>query len=396
MKSLERSIVGLSLVMYCLIIPGCSSEKTPESYGLYALHGGQLVEIQKGGGPIDLEFSKDVKFILFDKRVGELVNSATLSTLVYIRNSIYLDGNGRFMKTETKNEWRKRGKSQIDLRAQPVKDKAEMVYLVPRQPLEPGVYQFAFEDSLQTRGFVARAFYVDKSSVAIQGLSDGKCHDEEFIALFVGFVQRGEGLVSCADGDRIVANAQTIKSGPGKSDVSLTDAIVAGDFKATKGILDKGVTKQDMERALLLAANHGHAEIVNLLLEKGIHVNVRNQFGQTTLIVAANGNQTDMARLLIKKGVDLNAQDETGNTALMRSLGAENRKLIDLLVDSGADLNLQAKNGRTVLAEINSQIKRKDEVSRPDDSPGVKDRLDRSKRFLVGIAAMLESKGAKQ
>ena len=62
---------------------------------------------------------------------------------------------------------------------------------------------------------------------------------------------------------------------------------------------------------LNVAAKHGHADIVRLLLGKqGIDVNQANYDEQSPLLSAVKGGHTDVVRLLLEKqGIDVNVMD---------------------------------------------------------------------------------------
>lgn len=67
---------------------------------------------------------------------------------------------------------------------------------------------------------------------------------------------------------------------------------------------------------LHLAAEHGHAKIASLLLEKNIDINQADHNGQTALHIAALNGHQEMTRLLIKEGADIDKLDNQGHTAL--------------------------------------------------------------------------------
>ena len=99
--------------------------------------------------------------------------------------------------------------------------------------------------------------------------------------------------------------------------------------------------------ALLLAADKGYAQIVELLLFAGADPNVRNKLGQTGLIVAAmNGNHTMVKIFLKDRRTDLNCMDfRYGRTALISALSQKHREVAFSLIKSNVDLAPQG-NGR--------------------------------------------------
>jgi len=69
--------------------------------------------------------------------------------------------------------------------------------------------------------------------------------------------------------------------------------------------------------ALIYASEHGHLEIVKLLIEKGANVNESNLSGWTTLFFAINANHLDIANRLIEKGANLLVTNNDNYTTLM-------------------------------------------------------------------------------
>ena len=67
---------------------------------------------------------------------------------------------------------------------------------------------------------------------------------------------------------------------------------------------------------LMLAAQHGHAQIVELLLKRGAHINLQSSGGNTALNTAANGGRERMVDLLLQHGAEINLQNSFGGTAL--------------------------------------------------------------------------------
>jgi len=54
--------------------------------------------------------------------------------------------------------------------------------------------------------------------------------------------------------------------------------------------------------ALMIASNHGHGKIVEMLLAKGAKVNVRNESGMTALMFASMSDHRDIVEMLLAKG----------------------------------------------------------------------------------------------
>jgi ankyrin repeat protein len=59
----------------------------------------------------------------------------------------------------------------------------------------------------------------------------------------------------------------------------------------------------------LIACQNGHIDIVELLIDKGANVNIKNYKGRTGLFVVCLEGRIGLVKLLIDKGVDVNIKD---------------------------------------------------------------------------------------
>ncbi|WP_227788778.1 GUN4 domain-containing protein [Nodularia sp. LEGE 04288] len=83
--------------------------------------------------------------------------------------------------------------------------------------------------------------------------------------------------------------------------------------------------------------------VLQLLLDRGVDVNLRNAQGQTPLHI--NRFQATLVKLLLQRGAKVNLQDAEGKTPLYDV----NLEVAQLLVAANADLNVQDNLGRTPL-----------------------------------------------
>lgn len=98
------------------------------------------------------------------------------------------------------------------------------------------------------------------------------------------------------------------------------------------------------DSALALAARHGPAEAVRLLLARGFNPNERSDYSYkgTVLIVAAESDReaANKVRHLIAAGADLECKDEQGRTALLAASGAGNMDAVVVLAEAGANVTV--------------------------------------------------------
>jgi ankyrin repeat protein len=91
-----------------------------------------------------------------------------------------------------------------------------------------------------------------------------------------------------------------------------------------------------------VAAEEGHLECVNLLIEAGADVTVLDEEDRTPLLLAVKGNYGEVASALVRAGADPNTPyvDEEGEShnLLMDSIIVENADFALLLIEHGADV----------------------------------------------------------
>ena len=80
------------------------------------------------------------------------------------------------------------------------------------------------------------------------------------------------------------------------------------------------------------AANWGHADLVEWLIEKGADIHIRAEKGWTTLMAAAWHTGTPEAvAVLLEKGADIDAVDDENKTARMVAEEQRQAKVIELI-----------------------------------------------------------------
>jgi ankyrin repeat protein len=118
------------------------------------------------------------------------------------------------------------------------------------------------------------------------------------------------------------------------------DAARKGDVVAVKKLLDEGVDVNTKFRygatAIFYASDHGHVEVVKVLLEKGADLTLKDTFyGFTPLMLATSPAQkkrpehTEIAKLLIAKGAP------GKETALTGAIASGDAGLAKVILDSG-------------------------------------------------------------
>ena len=89
---------------------------------------------------------------------------------------------------------------------------------------------------------------------------------------------------------------------------------------------------------LATAADHGHIDLVNALLERGADVNQRMSNNCTALMTASDSGRIEIMKILLDNGADLSAAAK-GWTPLMYAAKNNQREAVELLLKRGADIN---------------------------------------------------------
>ena len=100
-----------------------------------------------------------------------------------------------------------------------------------------------------------------------------------------------------------------------------------------------------------LHGNLNHADVVELLIDKGADINAvsKNAFLATPLQSALAMDWTDAAKLIISRGANLNCRGEGGGTPLHEAAANGQLEMAKLLIDHRANVNAKDDNGKTPL-----------------------------------------------
>lgn len=80
-------------------------------------------------------------------------------------------------------------------------------------------------------------------------------------------------------------------------------------------VCSTAIDENDIED-IFSAARHGRIDEIEMLLDKGVPVDVRDQFGNTILITACQNGNKRVAKAVLRKGADINSRNFKGNTPL--------------------------------------------------------------------------------
>jgi len=138
---------------------------------------------------------------------------------------------------------------------------------------------------------------------------------------------------------------------PDKYDiVPLVLAADNGNAEMVDLLISRGSSiKEHGYSALLRASFRGHKDVITKLVEHGMNLNQKDVRGRTLLHIIASIGYDHLIEHLIHLGAKLNLQDQRGYTALMVALEACNFESAKILLQHKANAGFRNKEGKTAL-----------------------------------------------
>lgn len=145
-----------------------------------------------------------------------------------------------------------------------------------------------------------------------------------------------------------------IESDP-KKDTPLIQASRMGDVNKVRELISAGatVTLHNIQNvnvtALQIAAQNGHREVAQLLIDGGADKEAKTPDGRTPLHIAAQNGHSQVAQLLIDRGADKEHKCQVGFTPLHAAAQFGKGNVAQLLIEKGADKEAKSQGGSTPL-----------------------------------------------
>ncbi|MBA3536628.1 MAG: ankyrin repeat domain-containing protein [Tatlockia sp.] len=109
------------------------------------------------------------------------------------------------------------------------------------------------------------------------------------------------------------------------------------------------ITSDELELLVVIAAKHGHLDMINCLIENNAHVNRSQDYTDTALIQAIKEKQGLVIDFLLQKDIDLEQKDNFKLTALAHAIISANESLTLKLIKMGASIDTLDIHGNTLL-----------------------------------------------
>jgi ankyrin repeat protein len=142
----------------------------------------------------------------------------------------------------------------------------------------------------------------------------------------------------------LIKQAADVNAAQGDGMTALHWAAMKDDAELAQTLLYAGANVRAATRIggytpLILAAQHGHADVIAPLIAANADVNAKTMNGTTPLMLAAASGSVDAVKLLLDKGADVNAKESVrGMNAAMFAAASNRAAVVSLLAKRGADL----------------------------------------------------------
>lgn len=108
-------------------------------------------------------------------------------------------------------------------------------------------------------------------------------------------------------------------------------AIKFSDISMAERLLKRDDINLISDNCFLDACDKGLVNIVNILLNKGKDINLKNKFGETGLILSVKAGHEDTVKLLLENGANVNIKDNHGKSVLDYSILNNRDNILKLL-----------------------------------------------------------------
>ncbi|OBT66018.1 hypothetical protein VE03_03233 [Pseudogymnoascus sp. 23342-1-I1] len=134
----------------------------------------------------------------------------------------------------------------------------------------------------------------------------------------------------------------------------LLEAVKADQDAAVEQLLDRGASIESRngdvwDSPLWIAVIDRREKVIELLLKKGVKVDLKNNNNITLLIQAIMGRHEKIVELLLNGGANVNLTDDDNDTPLFWVTSTESEAMVKLLLNNGAKVNVENRYGLTPL-----------------------------------------------
>lgn len=102
---------------------------------------------------------------------------------------------------------------------------------------------------------------------------------------------------------------------------------------------------------LYYAVREGHAEVIDLLLEKGLNLNHIDTYGQTPIFYCIREGKVQTCDKLASMGASVDYVDNNGQTPVFYAIKYNKQDMVEYLINKGINLAIKDNKGSTLVQE---------------------------------------------
>ncbi|VDI46316.1 Hypothetical predicted protein [Mytilus galloprovincialis] len=126
-----------------------------------------------------------------------------------------------------------------------------------------------------------------------------------------------------------------------------------GHEEIVRMLLDRGADLKAIDRygqsSLMKACTHGYIGIVKMLVDRGADCNKCDSLGQSPVMIACEHGYTEIVKFLLDKRADFNDFDNRSQSSISKACEHGHTEIVKILIDRGANLNKSDNVGTSPL-----------------------------------------------
>ncbi len=120
--------------------------------------------------------------------------------------------------------------------------------------------------------------------------------------------------------------------------------------EAFKTLIERKASSDSYNNAMMFGVERGNLDVIQLLLDKGVDVNLHDERGRSLLEIAVESGHIDVAATLIRGGAHVNdINRRNGWTPVMKAIWKNRIDMVQFLIKHNADINYSNNKGETAL-----------------------------------------------
>ena len=180
----------------------------------------------------------------------------------------------------------------------------------------------------------------------------------ELVSVFVNAGARVDGLKGDGEPLRLALSSEYPESVQallewGAKIMNVEVAAGLGEFELVERFIDEGgVSSRELEEAFWSACKYGHTEVAECLIKRGVDIDTKGGANNTGLMLASQRGRRDAVEMLLDCGASVELKNDYGGTALGSTMyflanhpvpDADYAGVIKLLLNAGSEFNFSDK-----------------------------------------------------